>query len=305
MTVYSWPLQQVTPAPGADIATETTQLLNKGYLTTIATKITAIEAWDKNSGAAGAATLRTVLATRHEAVATPLSARLSDGTDFIPAIAVATAQTTFATAAKSLHTIAQAFGWDGSAHREILLDSGGRVTLSTRHETVTTPLATRLSDGTDFISTEAIAAAQKTVATATKCLDTVSFMLGWDTATHREILLDTLGAMRISAADLIAVKPEYSSAFVPVLRDFSSTGLTANVWSEYIASTSAKATLIQYFNEAGFPVELGFGAGGAEVSKVILAEAGEIMLLIPAGTRLALRCTSNVAAGNFWISALV
>lgn len=37
---------------------------------------------DTNSGAAGASTLRSVLATRHEAAATPLSVRLSDGSSF-------------------------------------------------------------------------------------------------------------------------------------------------------------------------------------------------------------------------------
>lgn len=38
---------------------------------------------DTNSGAAGASTIRTVLATRHEAVATPLAAQLSNGTSAI------------------------------------------------------------------------------------------------------------------------------------------------------------------------------------------------------------------------------
>ena len=38
---------------------------------------------DTNSGAASAATLRNVLATRHEAAATPLALRLSDGSAFI------------------------------------------------------------------------------------------------------------------------------------------------------------------------------------------------------------------------------
>lgn len=37
---------------------------------------------DTNSGAAGASTVRTVLATRHEAAATPVAVRLSDGSNF-------------------------------------------------------------------------------------------------------------------------------------------------------------------------------------------------------------------------------
>lgn len=39
--------------------------------------------FDTNSGAAGTSTLRSVLATRHEAAATPLALRLSDGSAFI------------------------------------------------------------------------------------------------------------------------------------------------------------------------------------------------------------------------------
>jgi hypothetical protein len=38
---------------------------------------------DTNSGAAGASTLRSVLATRHEAAATPVSVRISDGSSFV------------------------------------------------------------------------------------------------------------------------------------------------------------------------------------------------------------------------------
>lgn len=41
---------------------------------------------DYNSGAAGAQTLRSVLATRHEAAATPISVRVSNGSAFTPAV---------------------------------------------------------------------------------------------------------------------------------------------------------------------------------------------------------------------------
>jgi hypothetical protein len=43
--------------------------------------------FDVNSGAAGATTLRNVLATRHEAAPTPLSVRLSDGSAFLTNLA--------------------------------------------------------------------------------------------------------------------------------------------------------------------------------------------------------------------------
>lgn len=44
--------------------------------------------FDVNSGGAGATTLRTVLATRHEAAATPLSFRLTNGSAFVDTIPV-------------------------------------------------------------------------------------------------------------------------------------------------------------------------------------------------------------------------
>lgn len=85
---------------------------------------------DTNSGAAGASTLRSVLATRHEAVATPLSVRLSDGTDFITSQALAASQLTTATATKTLITSGPVQGWDGSTHREISVDTSGFINVN-------------------------------------------------------------------------------------------------------------------------------------------------------------------------------
>jgi hypothetical protein len=80
-----------------------------------------------NSGAADANTLRNVLATRHEAAATPLSNRLSDGTDFLSSVALAAARLDIASATKLLQTSSILLGWNGSTHREISLTSTGRV----------------------------------------------------------------------------------------------------------------------------------------------------------------------------------
>ena len=142
---------------------------------------------------------RSLLSTRHETVTTPLAGRLTDGTDFIYAEEIAAAQKTLATLTKAISTVSIGMGWDGSSHREILLDSGGRTLLSTRHETVTTPLAGRLSDGTDFITSEAIAAAQKSIATITKTLTTTGITLGWDGAAHREIAVNTSGEITLDS----------------------------------------------------------------------------------------------------------
>lgn len=86
-----------------------------------------------NSGAADANTLRSVLATRHEAAATPLANRLSDGSTFIgTASLVGTAQKTVNTSATTLKVAAFALGFDSvnSLHREILVDGTGRVSVT-------------------------------------------------------------------------------------------------------------------------------------------------------------------------------
>jgi len=89
-----------------------------------------------NSGAADANTLRSVLATRHEAAATPLSNRLSDGTDFISSEAIAAAQKTLATLTKTLSVVSIGMGWDGSQHREILVNGVGQIEAATVPQTI-------------------------------------------------------------------------------------------------------------------------------------------------------------------------
>jgi hypothetical protein len=162
---------------------------------------------DFGSGVVGSGTIRNtpatdsehLLNTRHEAVGTPLSSRLGDGTDFISSEAIAASQKTVSTLTKTIASLSIGLGFDGTDHREVLLDSGGRTLLSTRHETVTTPLATRLGDGTDFIDAEALAASQKTIATLTKAITSFGIMMGWDGATHRELLVDTAGSAILAA----------------------------------------------------------------------------------------------------------
>jgi hypothetical protein len=85
---------------------------------------------DFGTGTAGAQTIRTVLADRSEAVATPLSTRLGDGTNFIDSTALANAQKTVASLTKMLTTLSVSMGWDGADHREISVDSTGKVNVN-------------------------------------------------------------------------------------------------------------------------------------------------------------------------------
>lgn len=95
------------------------------------------------------------------------------------------------------------------------------------------------------------------------------------------------------------VKPEYSAAFAPV--NGAGLVLVANTWKELVASTAAKSVRLQYVNDSGYALELGFGTA----SKAVLAEAGEIDLHVPAGTQLQLRSVSGFTANVLWLTALV
>ena len=167
------------------------------------------------AGAVDATTIRNtpasdsphLLATRHEAVTTPLAGRLTDGTDFISSEALAAAQKTVATSTKGIATVGVTLGWDGVTHRELAVSTVGGTTLDAKHEAVATPLAGRLSDGTNFIGSEALAAAQKTLTSETAILSTLAVGLGWDGATHREIAVDNAGSTKTTTQTVAASFP--------------------------------------------------------------------------------------------------
>lgn len=127
--------------------------------------------------------------------------------------------------------------------------------------------------------------------------------------TKTKVARDTTTPTNTRALPVIAVDtagtpvaPQiYSAAFPPV--SGLSLVLVATVWKEFIASTAAGCRRVQYVNESGYAIEVGFGAGGAEVSQFVLAEAGEIDILIPAGTRISFRCITSNTLPVFWWSA--
>lgn len=133
---------------------------------------------DFNSGAAGAQTLRTVLATRHEAVATPVAAQLSNGS--------------------------AAVAYDSGAAGATVL----RTVLATRHEAAATPVATRDGNGTDFAAygSDATSSATPRVVTASRAkveLDTHDHSSGNVTAAaYTELIASTSAAInRIYISD--------------------------------------------------------------------------------------------------------
>lgn len=105
---------------------------------------------DTNTGAATANTLRSVLATRHEAAATPLSLRESDGTNFLSSIALAAAQLTSGALTAIKMGASVIMGWDGTTHRELAVTTGGAIRTSSvvKSGTITSAQKTVGSVGT-------------------------------------------------------------------------------------------------------------------------------------------------------------
>jgi hypothetical protein len=72
-----------------------------------------------------------------------------------------------------------------------------RTVLATRHESDNTPIATRLSNGSNWLSDEAIANSQKTISGGShRSLLTTSVALGWDGSDHREIAVNSSGHLK-------------------------------------------------------------------------------------------------------------
>lgn len=113
---------------------------------------------DFGSGAAGAQTLRSVLATRHESVATPLAAQLSNGSAALDygsgASSSATLRSVLATRHESTATPLAAQLSNGSGAIDYGSGASGsatvRTVLATRHEAAATPVSVRISDGSSF-----------------------------------------------------------------------------------------------------------------------------------------------------------
>jgi len=132
-----------------------------------------------------------------------------------------------------------------------------RVTLSTRHETATTPVAVRLTSGSAFVTNGTVAGgAQYTIGTNADALKMVSYALGFDGTVHRELSVDTSGRLRT----------------VEAVRVFQSIGQLATSGT-LTAPANAKGFTIQNSSRA-----LGafrFSTSGASATVGFLLEPGQ------------------------------
>lgn len=236
---------------------------------------------DFGSGVVGAETLRTtpatdsehLLAARHEAVGTPLSVKLGTGVvsaDFNSGVAGAgTIRTTPATDSEHL--------------------------LATRHETGTTPLANRLSDGTNWIDSESVATAQKTHAGSTAALETLTYILGWDGNTHREIAVDGNGYVKTAEQNGTIKADIYRISHV-------SSPMSTAAYTQVDASTVNDIHSIEIFDSSGETLVLAVGADGFEADQFFIPPGGNghFDFYIPSGSRIAVKpMSANTASGEF------
>lgn len=174
------------------------------------------------------------------------------------------------------------------------------VALATDQATQTAPLGVRETNGTDWLGTLALAAAQLTTGAITAIKAVASVAMGWDGADHREIAVNTSGHVLVDIQD---AKTVAETAY----NDYASTNVTTGAWVELVAATSADITEIEIFDSSGRLLELGVGAAAAETRKILVIPGGNglIPIDIPSGTRLSLRAVdANATAGfiacNLW-----
>lgn len=174
--------------------------------------------------------------------------------------------------------------------------------LAPRHEAVGTPLATRLSDGVDFLTSLAIAAAQLTFATAAKALHVISTMTGWDGATHREIAVDTSGNLKTVPVSSV----ERTVANPPLKNDYGTSPLLANTWTQIIAATATRARLMDVFDSSGEPIEISFDAGVTVAFQFSPGGNSQVPYTIPAGSTVHIRSLNAVnTSGTYFLLNLL
>ncbi len=258
---------------------------------------------DFGSGVQGAQTPRItpatdaphLLNTRHEDSRYPLSLRVSDGTNFLNTPAIAAAQASLGSMGNCGQVVALSIGWDGSNHRELLLDSGGRNLLSTRHEAVATPLSARLGNGTSFADFGSGAAGANTLRVSV-ATDSTAAATPLATRQSNGTNFVDFGVGQAGAATprVITGGRVASNAFVR--NDYASTAVSTSAYVQLVASTSAATTRLQIFDSGGQTMKLATGAPGSESDQFVIPPGGiDIDYYIPASARVSIKAVSASA----------
>ena len=263
---------------------------------------------DWGAGAVSAQTLRNtpasdsphLLATRHEALATPLSVRLGDTSAFVG--------TSFGVGANSLRVAALLGNNNGIADFGSGANSAQTVRnspatdaqhlLNTRHEAAGTPLAVRIGNGTSFNPADfgASTLSMRVAAIIGNASAAADFGAG------------AAGAQTIRVVQATGSVPATSGRTVAgiVRNDYVGSPVTTAAYVQLIASTAAIINRFQIFDSSGQTLVIATGGAGAEVNLFYLTPGGcEIDVFVAAGTRISIKAVSgNASVGELTLNAL-
>lgn len=164
---------------------------------------------------------------------------------------------------------------------------------------VTNPVNVSPGDGTNTYTSTAIAAAQKTVATATSVPENVCLSLGWDGTTHREHTVDTSGNTIISTSSTTATTPffvELSTGAAGYNTNTAAqlpTTLGQTVMASSLAVTIASNQSALSVTDTNFPTTVDTNFGNPSVSTIRVAAQVGI-----AGAAVTAANPINVVPGN-------
>lgn len=88
-----------------------------------------------------------------------------------------------------------------------------------------------------------------------------------------------------------------AKASAPARLNYVSTNVTTGAYVELVASTTSATSQIEIFDSSGETLEIAVGALASEVAQIYIVPGGNkiVPLLIPAGSRVAVKAVSNSA----------
>ena len=110
-------------------------------------------------------------------------------------------------------------------------------------------------------------------------------------------------ALASDQTPLKTTKEGASKANEPYTRTYSSSNLSAGVWTQVVASTTAEVNKLHIFDSSGQRIQFGIGGAGAEVTQFIIPPGGiDVECKIPAGSRIALNPSVLLNVGELIIN---
>lgn len=254
--------------------------------------------YDTGAGVVTANTLRNtpasdsphLLATRHEAAATPLSGRLSDGSAFY--VGAKTGQLPSAVGQQlSANSLSVVMASDATDVPLTFTRNGSAtlVTLDTSTATNNRPLPMVLLAG-DSLAPIALGSGADSALTLRATL-----------STRHEAAATPLSIRLSNGSSFISTLPidqKGKTVITTVRNAYASVNVTTGAWVELVASLGSDVNLLQLVDTSGQTLELGTGAAAAETRLILIppGASGSIPVSVASGTRVSIRAVSGTAS---------